>query len=965
MPRGKKKETKVTARETVSSGNSAKSKASAKSRNVEDDSEGLTTKTARSRSRRATANKPKGRESLMPNSRERSLVSKSVPQTPVSVKTVQKQTAMDKDKFTTETNIRSRSSTRTKVLKPGLDPPPPKDLMAESRTSGSKEDNDVGQRVSKRTRSQKNNVPLDDNIDNNEKASSKSVKSMSVKDGLKKTRKGKTVPQRTLKGKVNDMSAGKSEETAGIDEEDDALISSEGPSDPIEDSVKLVKTSKGRRGLLKNGTQEESLTKVSEVKSSKSKQTPLVEGAILNDTTTGKWKSFNNQSLSLKNKRLSSEKESLAAVNNSKKRKSSLTTDELNPTPTKKPTVKGTDRKVGFQSIAESYAKNGKIVQKNAPRKTLCNMDILGLLDDDIEEEEEVPKPHVEENVYNEINDRVHQETETSNKSTNSFSQVKDRVPVWKQVNTSSSNIKLGVTTKSSDDVFNPENYGEEEFGPEDLNPKKKRVRKKKKDTKAILVFGGKAKSGKNAKSVVNEVKKAVKESHNLNTPEIERKKTKKAVVKGNKKLIQPIPNIFDNPPSSSLSHQPKAPIIKVTNYSTDISHGAQNYFDSEIHQYEPCDDNDDFYECPDTGGEVNRSGVFGATLPVPSSKNYKTPAIPKKISRLQSDNSSTPNQKDVSKPFPVTIKEQIKCAFGFDDSEDDEVVSENESISISPVRKVSNPALDMLDNESVLSSISTTSGASATNRLSSIQGSIMGVNLSRGPQIPIIRKPAESKRNGPFRLNLPPPSTLSVERHLLAQVKALKEKDVKKKQMTGKKPSRFSPRKPIHSSTINGDPIHSSTLLDFDRDVPKPKNAYEMMKEASQNPKEKAKKLVKKVTKNPPTLEQSSLYEDPPAEPCNLAKLSDRKSDNQKHSDKENSDNNSPLKPKKPVVSRVYKRKSMNASVASKPSISFDQSIPKKTPKKETKQEKAIKQWTQLQTSHFSEVDDFDLSFS
>ena len=224
--------------------------------------------------------------------------------------------------------------------------------------------------------------------------------------------------------------------------------------------------------------------------------------------------------------------------------------------------------------------------------------------------------------------------------------------------------------------------------------------------------------------------------------------------------------------------------------------------------------------------------------------------------------------------------------------------------------------------------------------RLSSIQGSNMGANISRGAQIPIIRKQSEPRKDGPFRVNLPPPRMISVEKQLQAQVRALKEKEMKKKLAASKKPSRFSPRKPMHSSTMNGDPIHSSTLLDFDRfDAPKPKNAYEMMKEASLNPKDRVKKLVKKVPKNLPVLEQSSLYEDPPHASENLAKLSGNESDNQKLSDKENSDTNSPQKTMKPAVSRVYKRKSVNNSTASKPSVSFDQSMPsKKTPKKVSK---------------------------
>jgi len=947
MPRAKKKEPKLN---TVTSKQTKSVTPKVSSKNKKGDSEDQIVQEPPSRSRRAAASKTQACESLIPNSRD------SAPGSPGPAKSGKNQTSEVASRPT------SRARSRTAAKRPGPGTSDAQDVPKSGNEVVSSESGSG--RPTRRGRSQKKDASAAVNETSKEALTAAMAVSVSAKgSSVRRGRKGKTDPQNkedggegaarsvSSKGNQSNLKRKNEESTEVLVTADDRKITEPTRSDAEENVKKSTRvkgsTAKGRK------EKEGPLTKVSHITLFKLGQTAPLEESILKDSAgTGKWKSFSNQNLSLKSKRLSLErKESSSDLN--KKRKSSITPDELNPTPTKKPAVKPTLRKVGFQSIARSFAKNGTITQKNAPRKTLCSMDILGLLDDDLEDEaDELPeRPDVDEVVPDEPLEKD-QQNKVVTKATNSFLKGKDKVPVWKQVK-----LKSGDDSKTADDVFNPEKYGEEEFGPEDLNPKKKRVRKKKKDTKAILVFGGKSKSGATAKSAVNEVKKAVKESHNLKTPEVEKKKGKKAAVDGGKRLIQPIPNIFDNPPPSSLNNQPKGPIIKVTNYSTDISHGAQNYFDSEIHHYEPGDD--DHFDCPpDTGEDINRSGAFGASLSVPS-KNYKTPAIPKKISRLQSDNSSTPNQKEASKPLPVTIKEQIKCAFGFDDSEDDEVVSENESLSISPVRKVTNPALEMLENESVLSSIS------GTNRLSSIQGSTLGANISRGHQIPIIRKPAQPKKDGPFRLNLPPPNAHSVQRQLLAQVKALKEKDKKKKIIAGKKPSRFSPRKPMHSSTMHGDPIHSSTLLDFERDVPKPKNAYEMMKEASQNPREKTKKLVKKATKNPPTLEQSSLYEDPPVDPCNLDKLSGQKSDIQKLSDKENSDINSPQKPKKPAVSRVYKRKSLNTSAAVKPSVSFDQSVPKKTPKKVTKQEKAIKQWTQLQTSHFSEVDDFDLSFS
>ena len=81
----------------------------------------------------------------------------------------------------------------------------------------------------------------------------------------------------------------------------------------------------------------------------------------------------------------------------------------------------------------------------------------------------------------------------------------------------------------------------------------KKKTRRKKKDTKAILVFGD--------KNQRKQVENAVKESHHLKTPAVRRKKI-----------------------------EAEPPRIKITNfglekegalgYSSDFSVGAQNYFD-------------------------------------------------------------------------------------------------------------------------------------------------------------------------------------------------------------------------------------------------------------------------------------------------------------------------------------------------------------------------------------------------
>ena len=50
--------------------------------------------------------------------------------------------------------------------------------------------------------------------------------------------------------------------------------------------------------------------------------------------------------------------------------------------------------------------------------------------------------------------------------------------------------------------------------------------------------------------------------------------------------------------------------------------------------------------------------------------KSYKTPSVPKTFSKfLKNDKSSTPRMETVKPAEQVTIKEQIKNAFGFDDT--------------------------------------------------------------------------------------------------------------------------------------------------------------------------------------------------------------------------------------------------------------------------------------------------------
>ena len=296
------------------------------------------------------------------------------------------------------------------------------------------------------------------------------------------------------------------------------------------------------------------------------------------------------------------------------------------------------------KSIASSIAKNGVISQKNAPRKTLCNMDIMGLLDDDEDDEKEADNEDVRNNVISINGNQVDGDDEDHEVSFKvNVANKTSKVPVWRKQDTSKC---VPGNDSNVGDVFDVDCYGEEEWGPEKGNKgAKKKVRRKKKDTKAILTFGMK---------INPDVRAAVKLTHNLHTPEgLKKKKIKKTnlKVKSQEEIAkddEKIAAIFNSPVKIVVSQPPQ--------YESDASHGAHNYFDSVVHP---------------PGDESNRSGMFGDSLQIPS-KGYKTPVVPKRLKRLQDNNSSTPNNmKTSSTTSTQSVKEQLKNAFGFDSEED------------------------------------------------------------------------------------------------------------------------------------------------------------------------------------------------------------------------------------------------------------------------------------------------------
>lgn len=284
-------------------------------------------------------------------------------------------------------------------------------------------------------------------------------------------------------------------------------------------------------------------------------------------------------------------------------------------------------------------------------------------------------------------------------------------------------------------------------------------------------------------------------------------------------------------------------------------------------------------------------------------------------------------------------------------------------------MKKVKNPVLEMFEGDSILE------GRGAA-RLSTIPGITAGAGMAITKSSGLTSKlPVEivsKEKEGPFRVILPS-KTKVVERDLLAQVKALREKellDKKKKPRT----NRTSPRKKFSKK----DPIVCSTLLEDPSAAPKQKDIREMF-EAVKNKQEQPESDSVVVS------EASSLYDD-----LSLADETEQKDEtNAEKIDKENVNvnNESPIKKvMKPTVNKVYKRRKENTINANDTTSTFikspDQSSKLGSPRKETKkvikfkaskcchfpsvfQVKAFNQWAKHQTSHFSEVEDFDLSFT
>merc|ERR1712179_838915 len=294
------------------------------SRKKNDDSETQIDLEPPSRIRRAAASKTKAWESLIPSSRDSPLSKHSASVlggSPAPAKSSKNQAAEKEDASRPTSRTRSRAT-----WEPGPDPLAAQDVaktaieVVSSEESGSR-------RTTRRGRSQKKDSPPVAVNKSSEGALIPPARAVSAKGGsVRQGRKGKTVSPNTgdcdegaarsasRKGNQRKLK-GKSEKLDVDAVSVDAKKITETTCSDAEDNVKKCK--KGKGSTVKGRKEEEEpLTKVSDLKLSKSGTPPVEESIVKEVARTGKWQSFSNESLSLKNKRLSLEKEESPSAQN-------------------------------------------------------------------------------------------------------------------------------------------------------------------------------------------------------------------------------------------------------------------------------------------------------------------------------------------------------------------------------------------------------------------------------------------------------------------------------------------------------------------------------------------------------------------------------------------------------------------------------------------------------------------------
>ena len=303
---------------------------------------------------------------------------------------------------------------------------------------------------------------------------------------------------------------------------------------------------------------------------------------------------------------------------------------------------------------------------QNKRNKVLTEEEIeaLAYLSDD-DSDQEVLKPKVVEEPKVKEDPKVKGPvTRKKNMPTVTEAKATKKVPIYMR-----SAVEPEISANPRIETLDPFEMSVDSDEDEAKKKRKKRTKRKpkKKEAGIILPFGSAKKSN---------VALALKKMKNLKTPV-------------QKKVEQPEPKV-------------KSPRIVVTEYENEDIADSGNHDDlGDNFEPPPMDDEmvapEPMVSSPDNVRPQMRLSPKYKPKEQDPPKRYKTPAVPKHMSKVRKDQkASTPRQEEIS-PQPVTRKppskaELMKKCFDFDESsENDDCKTDNESLvdGISPVRNV------------------------------------------------------------------------------------------------------------------------------------------------------------------------------------------------------------------------------------------------------------------------------------
>ena len=370
--------------------------------------------------------------------------------------------------------------------------------------------------------------------------------------------------------------------------------------------------------------------------------------------------------------------------------------------------------------------------------------------------------------------------------------------------------VSAPVSNMSQDmdtDVYNVDVYGEEEFGPEPEANKKKKKRVRKKQKGDIILTFGRDQHRENVVPLVKSLK-------NLKTPAQARPKRKplKLVNYTNFLPCKPQPAIVVHPPSKAIVINPEKPPISGElineDHSTGFTRDCDDFFptfDEMATSYpEPL---------PEDGGNDDNESVVanagGTPSTAVSAKKYLTPEVPKKVSKNQGGNVSTPRPPSPEK----TTEELVRICFGFDTDESE--VEESLLGGISPVKGTGGGGLACANRNSYGSILSPSTSVMCSSRIST---AIQSVQKGRPAPALANKHPTEK----PWRLVLPQTKKPMTLKESMARKKHLADVQKKREEQNRKrKPEVIDMSKEVSQSEEFGfmSEVESSTDVTNNRE--------------------------------------------------------------------------------------------------------------------------------------------------